>query len=175
VALTSVLYDPATGRIFDADIEINGWDGHPGAPDASPPDHGWYFTCHPGVEPGPCTSYGQDGCQFIDLRNTVTHEVGHFIGLAHPCGVREGRVDCETVPPPDGGVPYADRTMSPTTGPGDLDKRSLSVDDVAGVCAVYPDAEGGCGCGSAGAGGTLALLLAGVGLRPRRSRRTNGA
>jgi hypothetical protein len=27
VALTSVLYEPDTGRIMDADIELNGWDG----------------------------------------------------------------------------------------------------------------------------------------------------
>jgi hypothetical protein len=176
VALTSVLYDPATGRIFDADIEINGWDGHPGAPDVSPPDHGWYFTCQPDPAPlPPCGSYGQADCKFIDLRNTVTHEVGHFVGLAHPCGASEGRVDCNVDPPLDGGVPYLQRTMNPTTGHGDVEKRSLSADDVAGVCAIYPDAEGGCGCGSAGAGGALALLLVGVALRPPRSRRTHGA
>jgi hypothetical protein len=172
VALTSVLYDPANGRIFDADIEINGWDGHAGAIATSQPPHGWYFTCHDTQPGADCTTYGEAGCTFIDLRNTVTHEVGHFAGLAHPCGASEGRRDCD-LEPTDGVVPYLERTMSPTTGPGEILKRSLSADDVAGVCAIYPDDGGGCGCGSAGAGGTLGLLLAAVALRRPRSRRAN--
>jgi uncharacterized protein (TIGR03382 family) len=165
VALTSVLYDPATGRIFDADIEINGWDGDAGALATSQPQHGWYFTCHPepGSGLGTCSSYGEAGCEFIDLRNTVTHEVGHVVGLAHPCG-SDGPL-CSASPPP-GEVPFLARTMSPTTVVGEVLKRDLSRDDVDGVCAIYP-AEDGCGCGSGGAGGTLVLLLAAVALRRR--------
>jgi hypothetical protein len=167
VALTSVLYDPASGRILDADIEINGWNGVGGSLTTTPPAEGWYFTCYPdeaGQPAATCASYGEDGCKYMDLRNTVTHEVGHLVGLAHPCEENGTGRDCDLAPT-DGDVPYRLRTMSPTTGPGDVAKRSLSVDDVAGVCAVYPEPDGGCGCGSAGTGGTLALLLAAVALR----------
>jgi uncharacterized protein (TIGR03382 family) len=172
VALTSVLYDPATGRILGADIEVNGWDGVTGPLAQNAPVHGWYFTCHdPANPPVTCTTYGADGCDFIDLRNTLTHEVGHFVGLAHPCGA--GTLPSCSSAVPQGAVPYVDRTMSPTTSVGDVAKRSLSADDVAGVCAIYPGG-GGCGCGSGGAGGTLALLLAALALRRRRSRQGDG-
>lgn len=154
VALTSVLYDPRNGRIMDADIEVNGWDGL--ARDAPIiaargqfPEHGWYFTC--GDETALCASYGQGDCGFMDLQNTVTHEAGHFIGLGH---VAESQVSS---------------TMNPNTSPGDVAKRTLSQDDVEGVCAIYPrsSSDGG-GCGSAGAGGGLSLLLAAAALALRR-------
>ncbi len=151
VALTSVLYDPATGRIFGADIELNGWDGtEPGSP-LSSASHGWYFSClDPAVVPTTtvCGSYGDANCHFIDLRNTVTHEVGHFLGLAH--------------------APSSTVTMFATTSPGELEKRSLSADDVAGVCAIYPDPSGGCGCGRGEGAGAASLLVASLALRRRR-------
>lgn len=182
VALTTVLYDPSSGRIYGADIEVNGWDGQPATiPDpAHPalPSHGWYFTCFPGAtQPAVCaggTSYGTGGCAYIDLQNTVTHEVGHLLGLAHPC-TTDPSVATSAIPPcgaptPPGEVPYLDRTMAPTTEPGSTSKRLLSADEVAGICAVYPPASGGCGCGGGAGAGALALLLAALGLRPRRTR-----
>ena len=171
VALTSVLYEPATGRIVDADIEINGWDGlDAGSTFGAPPSHGWYFTC---VDPGgtTCGTYGQGACAYIDLQNTVTHEVGHFIGLAHPCG--EGGLPSCTSAPPAGEVPYAERTMSPTTEAGETWKRSLSPDEVAGVCAIYPPPSGGLSCASGGAAGAISILLAALALRRRRPRPLN--
>ncbi len=149
VALTSVLYDPATGRIIDADIEVNGWDGAAGTI-GSPPQHGWYFTCFSGTQPQACTTYGQStpDCAYIDLQNTVTHEVGHFIGLAHSS--------------------VAGSTMIATTGPRETSKRDLAADDVAGVCAIYPQGSGGCGCGAGDAAGAGSLFLAALALRPRR-------
>jgi hypothetical protein len=156
VALTSVLYDPGTGRIMDADIEVNGWDGvDSGSVFGSPPRHGWYFTCaDPAVVTTQCSSYGEDGCAFIDLQNTVTHEVGHFVGLAH-------------TPKHAPGAPEDSwSTMEPTTAAGETWKRSLSPDDVAGVCAIYPPPSGGgLGCGSGGAAGAISLLLAALALR----------
>jgi hypothetical protein len=155
VALTSVLYDPDSGRILNADIELNGWDGGgatlPSPDPDSGPRNGWYFTC--GEVTSPCGAYGQDGCRYIDLRNTLTHEVGHFVGLGH--------------------VPsLPDATMFPETGPGETQMRSLSADDVEGVCAIYPDQDdGGCGCGSGGAADLLALAVAALALRrPFRAR-----
>jgi MYXO-CTERM domain-containing protein len=152
VALTSVLYEPDTGRIIDADIEIVGWDGVDDgrALPTSPPQHGWYFTC--GEDTTICQSYGEGACRFMDLQNTVTHEAGHFIGLAH--------------------APDPAATMFATTRAFELDKRSLSADDIAGVCAIYPPEDsGGCGCGTGGAGGAVALLVAALALRRRRAAR----
>jgi hypothetical protein len=59
VAFTSVTYNPNTGIIFDADIELNAEDYEftAGGPDKNPGD--------------------------IDIQNTVTHEAGHIVGLDH--------------------------------------------------------------------------------------------
>jgi uncharacterized protein (TIGR03382 family) len=148
VALTTVLHDPASGRILAADIELVGWDGTAG-PLGSLPPHGWYFTCFPGAQPATiCGSYGQDLCVYQDLQNTLTHESGHFIGLAHS--------------------PVPGATMNATTQPGETLKRSLSSDDIAGVCAIYPQAAGGCGCGGGEGTGAVSLLAAAALLRRRR-------
>lgn len=164
VALTSALYDPATGRIVNADIEVNGWDGQGEGTSVSGggsgPAYGWYFTCD-GQATVQCTTYGQAGCIYIDLQNTLTHEIGHFIGLSHPCG-DPGLPACSSDPG------YVQTTMYPQTTAGDVAKRTLSPDDVAGLCAIYPASGGGCGCGSGGAPGVVAALLAIVALRPRR-------
>ncbi len=179
VALTTVLYDPSTGRTFDADMEVNGWDGRgggtplrPTGPGATPNPHGYYFTCWDQPPAQPCTAYGQTGCAGYDLRNTVTHEAGHFIGLAHPCELVAGAgvPTCGSPLPAWETVPYAERTMYPSTSLGETSKRALSPDDVAGVCAIYPR-QGGCGCGSGGAPGLAAALLAALALRPRVRRR----
>lgn len=157
VALTSVLYDPETGRIVDADIEVNGWDGQAGGAlsgGTSGPPHGWYFTCDKQDGWSACTTYGQAGCYYVDLQNTVTHEVGHFIGLAHPCEAGTCTPALEPV------------TMYPQTAPGDIEKRTLHADDVAGVCAIYP--ERGSGCSSGGGAGVVPALLVLLGLRRRR-------
>lgn len=166
VALTSVLYYPDTGRIVDADIEMNGWNGQGGS--LSGREHGWYFTCEdPGGLPE-CTEYGQAGCFGVDLQNTLTHEVGHLLGLRHVCDVGS---------PADRGLPpcestHAPITMHPLTFPGDVEKRSLHPDDVAGVCAIYPDGGSSGGCSSGGGAGLLGGLLAGVALaRARRGAR----
>jgi len=58
VAFTSVTYDPKSGEVFDADIELNGEDFH--------------FTSDPVAHPDQ-----------IDIQNTVTHEAGHIVGLGH--------------------------------------------------------------------------------------------
>lgn len=161
VALTTVIHDADTGRIYDADIEVNGWDGlGEGTPFGTTRDHGWWFTCGDPAGLPACATYGQRDCAFIDLQNTMTHEAGHFLGLAHPC---EG-ASCAVQPELR---PY---TMYPSTGPGETEKRTLHADDVAGLCAIYPADGGGCGCGAGGAPGTLALLAVGLGLAARRRR-----
>ena len=56
-----------------------------------------------------------------DLENTITHEVGHFIGLAHPYA--DGRIDS---------------TMYFAATVGETHKRSLAVDDINGATYLYP-------------------------------------
>ncbi len=53
-----------------------------------------------------------------DVRNTATHEIGHMLGLDHSMA--------------------AGSTMNPSAQPGDVDKRDLTEDDIAGICELYP-------------------------------------
>jgi hypothetical protein len=94
LALTTSIHRVATGEIVDADIDLNGV------------HHTW-------------TAVDDPAAARVDVENTVTHELGHLLGLAH--------------------VPDAEATMYGESAPGDLDKRSLAEDDVAGLCSVYPD------------------------------------
>lgn len=54
-----------------------------------------------------------------DVASVSAHEVGHALGLGHSN--------------------IAGSTMWPSTGPGDPSGRSLGADDIAGVCALYPN------------------------------------
>jgi hypothetical protein len=56
-----------------------------------------------------------------DLLATLQHETGHFLGIAHS--------------------PESDATMQATPVYGTLDGRTLSADDVAAVCEIYPPEE----------------------------------
>jgi hypothetical protein len=97
VALTTVTFDPNTGEIYDADIELNSADYVIAVPDA--------------------TGKLPDGA--FDLQSVLTHEAGHFFGLAHsplPSAVMNASGDSD-----QGGT-----------------KRNLREEDVAGICAIYP-------------------------------------
>jgi hypothetical protein len=59
---------------------------------------------------------GDDDVQ-TDLVSVVTHEVGHFLGIAHS--------------------PYPNAVMYAYYTPGTI-KRTLTADDIAAVCNVYP-------------------------------------
>lgn len=90
LALTTVTYDDGAGILFDAEVEIN--------------SHDHVLST---LEPPPPGTF--------DLRAIMTHEAGHFLGLAHATDVHA--------------VMYA------YYDPGSFD---LTADDRAGVCAVYP-------------------------------------
>jgi MYXO-CTERM domain-containing protein len=133
-ALTSVTFDPSTGGVSDVDIELNGE----------------YFTWSTKELPGPSE---------VDVRNTLTHEVGHFIGLNHSA------------------VP--DSTMFETAPLGELKKRTLSQDDIDAVCAIYPPKQDEDGCGNCAvnagkrpspAGVLLIGLVVGIWRRRQRKR-----
>jgi hypothetical protein len=140
-ALTSVWYRPSTGRLLGADMEINEGKGP-------------YAVCDP------------EGCPWdtSDLRNVVTHEVGHLLGFNHSN--------------------ERDATMFYSAQVGQLTMRDLSSDDIEAQCDVYsPDAvqararsERDSGCSLAGrpATGSVAplvglALMAGFIARRRRS------
>lgn len=135
-ALTTTHYERTTGEIYDVDVEIN----------ATLPE---FVT--------------EDPLDGVDLPSILTHEVGHFLGLAH--------------------ASTPDAVMFPNYSPGVDNLRLLGADDVAGLCEIYPpgrktssdrcaprhgfardcefaplDASGACAQTSGGTGGTLALL-----------------
>jgi len=177
IGLTTVTYDPRTGVIHDADMEYNDWNGaNAGSKlDGNPNPDGWYFTCTASTT-HVCGTFGDaSSCIYMDLQNTMTHEAGHFIGLAHP-------TDCPSL-----GGPCNDATMFPSASIGETSKRTLSQDDQDALLTVYPTGAAtptcayhdtcskGCGCGSGG-GPLAALALLGVLLAaPRRRRGTEGS
>jgi hypothetical protein len=121
LALTTLTTLKKTGEILDADIEINGVDDVWGDLAVNSVPHGQ------------------------DVQNALTHEMGHFIGLDHPCYLGQAP---EPLPLDDTGAPTVNcrvapasvraATMFPSSIPGDLGLRTLSPDDIAAVCNIYP-------------------------------------
>ncbi len=99
LALTTVTYDVDSGDIYDADMEINSADNT--------------FTT------------GDTGVDY-DLLSVVTHEAGHFLGLAHTATTTA--------------------TMYAMYQEGSISKRDLAADDIAAICAAYPPAAPESGC-----------------------------
>jgi uncharacterized protein (TIGR03382 family) len=146
---TAVFVDDAgsdrDGAIVDADIELNGKD---------------FAISAEGM------TLGMAGCK-ADLANTLTHEVGHLLGLEHTC--RAGG-DPPRVDNAGGQVPTCSQTSDPAITEatmynfqdcGETKKSSLSPDDTTAICTIYPIAKdprscdhvsepGGCGCSSNG-------------------------
>ena len=96
LGLTTVVFAPDTGEIYGADMEINTKDMDPIA-----------FS-----DPVPSNTY--------DFLSVVTHEAGHFLGIAHSDSMRA--------------------TMYASYEKGETHQRILSPDDVDAVCTIYrPD------------------------------------
>ena len=150
IGLTTTTFETRTGRIFDADIELNA---------------AWFvFTT---VDSPPCVSPNfNQGCVATDVENTLTHELGHALGLDH--------------------TTFPGSTMNPTAPGGETAKRNLDTGSKRFVCETYPvnspprdcviisaappnELGGEAGCFS---GGSLAVLGMGLGavLAGRRRR-----
>jgi len=132
LALTTVTFGVNSGEIFDADMEIN--------------THDHFITTK---MPTPSSSF--------DLETIVTHEAGHFIGLAHS---------------DDASAVMFVRYQS--------GRDRLTADDELGVCTVYPpgsasSTKAGCACDAAGGGSGAPALAFGalVVVALRRRRRAN--
>jgi hypothetical protein len=101
LALTTVTFDPDTGEIFDADMEINSAQQ----------------TLTPWDPSNPYAPIPAGGYDFLSI---VTHETGHFLGMAHSGDMQA--------------TMFAHYTMGQTA------MRLLTADDVAGICSIYsPD------------------------------------
>jgi MYXO-CTERM domain-containing protein len=142
IALT-VRFTSSDGKILDADIDIN----------ATDPAAGGAATWG-NLDPG--AAGAMHGIAITDLQRAITHEMGHFLGLAHTCfdadtdapprpNDDQGRPipDCAN-PAPD--IPAAHAVMWYFVDSGSADKRVLSSDDVAGVCAIYPPSRAAPAC-----------------------------
>jgi MYXO-CTERM domain-containing protein len=95
LALTTLTFNVQSGEIYDADIEING-------------------------EIALTTS---DVTVINDLQSILTHEIGHFLGIAHS--------------------PDPTATMFSIYEPGSLSMRDLAPDDINAVCSIYKPERAG--------------------------------
>lgn len=91
LAKTTVTFEATTGEILDADIEVN-------------------------------AAFNEvtiaDSKVVYDLESIMTHEIGHFLGIAH--------------------TEVAAATMNAAYDVGSTTFRSLDPDDLAAACAIYP-------------------------------------
>jgi MYXO-CTERM domain-containing protein len=171
------------GAIVDTDIQIN-----------AVPGTDWM-----NLDPGAIAN-GHLGDSPIDLQTALTHEFGHFLGLAHTC-VNLGDAPaqptddqgapvpaCPSPPSTPGDVPQARAVMWFFVDPSSITKRALSPDDVRAVCDLYPAAQDphscaanlpddGCGCraggGTSGGGAALLALALATALARRRRLRSD--
>lgn len=108
IALTTTTFSFRTGFIFDADIELNAAPHAQGDP--------FLFTS---VNSPPCDETAiAPTCVATDIQNTLTHEVGHVIGLDHS--------------------PAEGSTMEATAPIGETKKRALDQGTAQGFCSTYP-------------------------------------
>ncbi len=109
------------GEILDSDIEINGVN----------------FAVSVAGD-----TLGDPQCE-AELANTLTHELGHLLGLDHTCWIAGPRLEDElgnVVPSctsPTLGAEITEATMYNFQSCGETKKATLEADDIAGMCAIY--------------------------------------
>ncbi len=129
--------DPGSGRdgaIVDADIELNGAD---------------FALAHMGQ------TSGTNSCK-SEITNTLTHELGHMLGLEHPC-LASGDPEREDG---DGNpVPACNATTDPAIleatmynfqDCGETKKATITPDEIDAICTIYPTAKDPKECGPVG-------------------------
>lgn len=104
LAITTTSFDPASGELLDADTELN--------------SASHLFTT---VDGPPCTGADALTCASIDVQNTMTHELGHGIGLGHS--------------------PDSRSTMFAGAERGEISKRVLDDGSLEFVCTAYPQGQ----------------------------------
>ncbi len=135
LAVTTVFRNVSTGEIVDADMEINAvnmvWAD---------------LVRNPSLADGATA----------DFQNMITHELGHVIGLAHPCYIASDQaprlmdnqgqpeLDCTD---PNLPATIAAATMYPSVSLTDTSRRTLSPDDAQAACDVYPSSATTCPSG----------------------------
>ncbi len=121
------------GEILDADIEFNGVQ----------------FALAVGGQ-----TSGTAQCE-ADFANTLTHEIGHLLGLDHTCWVGGPRLEDDLGNPvpsctlPTIGADITEATMYNFQSCGETKKASLEQDDINGFCAIYPRGEHTTACKAA--------------------------
>lgn len=143
--------DPRDGELLEIDLEIN--------------------LVHPFADDG--------SAGFYDLSSTVTHELGHVIGLDHSCSTELGARIFDPagheVPACDT-VPHGGPAMYPFANTGEL-RRELSGDERQAICLIYREHAGTCSrptyragmqCASSAPPTSLGLLLVAFALLRRR-------
>jgi hypothetical protein len=102
IAVTLTTYDERSGIIYDSDIELN--------------SDGFFFTT---ADSGTCNPpLVTQNCVSTDVQNTMTHEIGHLVGLDHTNALNS--------------------TMNPRAPPGEISKRTIDAGSRDFVCATYP-------------------------------------
>jgi hypothetical protein len=139
------------GRIVDADTEINGYD----------PAYSWAIL--------PDDPAAAADSPDVDLVAALTHELGHVVGLSHPCSLGEAPPGEKTntgAPVPDCSDPnlpasVRDATMFPSAAPGSITERTLSPDEKLALHDLYSDESG---CAIAGRPSPAPTWAGGLGL-----------
>ena len=126
IALTTVTSNKNSGEILDADMEINAVHNKFADVEADGSKHASVSELH-------------------DLQNTITHELGHLVGIDHNC---YGRIPARGIPKDDKGqeAPACDTagpeireaTMFSQAQRKETGKRTLAQDDRNAACGVYP-------------------------------------
>jgi hypothetical protein len=102
IAVTLTTYDERSGIIYDSDIEMN--------------SDGFFFTT--ADSGGTCSPpLVTEGCVSTDIQNTMTHEIGHLVGLDH--------------------TNAQGSTMNPRAPPGEISKRIIDSGSRDFVCTNY--------------------------------------